>query len=220
MPDVTTTLQKILADHGVNTTIAADGWLTSDGLYPACRAITDDPQFRDGGCRLRMDVEVALSKDRLIVESFSDFAADPTHAFRSTLQNFCTGTLHVLLSALWGVVDDSQVFVEPYQINGRPWNLHLGNIVRKAADGADVPPPTDLMPIFDQVISTLQLDARMHWGRLFYANLPNMNNIVEVLFDNQPSPVAQALFGAASWTRTDYFYSQRMFWVLTPDQTT
>jgi hypothetical protein len=215
MPDVTSTLCEILADHGVETNAEPDGWLSTNGSYPACRAIAEDPKFLNGGCKLRMDVEFALSEDRLIIESFSDFGADPTQAFRSSLQNFCTGTLHVLLSALWGVVDDSQVFIEPYTINGTAWTLHLGNIVRKAADGADVPPPADLMSIFDSTVSSLKLDSGVHWGRLFYANMPNMNNIVEVLIDNHPSHMLQEKFRAASWAKTSYFYSHRMFWVFT-----
>ena len=165
-----------------------------------------------------MDVEFALSEDRLIVESFSDFGADATQAFQSSLRNFCTGTLHVLLSALWGVVDDSQVLVESYTINAMPWTLHLGNIVRKAADGADVPPPDDLMPIFDSAIPGLQLDSGVHWGRLFYANMPDTDSIVEVLIDNDPSELLRRQFRAASWAKTNDFYSQRMFWILTPNR--
>lgn len=220
MPDVTATIQQLLMDHGVDTTLNADGWLTSNGSCPACRATMDEPQFLNGGCKLRMDVELALSHDRVIVESFADFAEDESTAFQSSLQNFCTGTLHVLLSAFWGVVDASQVTVEQLKIDGQPWTLHLGNIVRKAANGADVPPPKDLMPIFDQVIPGLQSEQCIHWGRLFYANMPNGNHIVEVLLDNQPSEIARERFAAAAWAATDYFYSQRMFWVLTPDQST
>ena len=220
MPDVTATLQQLLTDHGVEATRTPDGWLTSNGSYPACRATTDDPQYVNGGCKLRMDVEVALSHDRVIVESFSDFGEDANTAFRSSLQNFCTGTLHVLLSAFWGIVDDSQVIVEQHKIDGKLWTLHLGNIVRKAANGVDVPPPDDLMPIFDQVIPGLQPDRCVHWGRLFYANMPNTNHIVEVLLDNHPSAVARERLAAAAWAVTDYFYSQRMFWVLTPNEST
>lgn len=217
MPDVTPTLHSILADHGVETIPKSDGWVTSNGNYPACRATVGDPEFHSQGCKVRMDVEIALSHDRVIVESFADFGKDPNDAFDNSLQNFCTGTLHVLLSALWGAVNDPQVYVEQYRIRGKSWNLHLGNIVRKAAGGADIPPPEDLIPIFDRVIPNLKLDAEVHWGRLFYANMPNGENIIEALIDNALSAELKREFSAANWARPNHFYSHRMFWILTSD---
>jgi hypothetical protein len=216
MPDVTSTLQSILADHGVATTNESDGWLSTNGKYPACRAYTGDPQWRDGGCKLGLDVEIALFPDRVINESFSDFATDANSAFRASLRNFCTGSLHVLLSGLWRQCDPDQVLVEQWKIGDQRWTLHIGNLVRKSHGGADILPAEDLMEIFDGCIMNGTFDSQIHWGRLFYANMPNRDNIVEVLLDNQPWLKAREQIGAASWPRLDLFYSTRMFWLMVP----
>jgi len=214
MSDVTATLQSILADHDVVTSLESDGWLSTCGNFPACRAYTSEPHFRDRGCKLRLDVEVAISANRVIIESFSDFGSDIDSAFHSSLQNFCTETLHALLSGLWGRSDPDQVLVERWQLGGQSWALHIGNMVRKAAGGVDVPPPNDLMGIFAQCIEHRKYTSRAHWGRLYFANVPNTDSTIEVLQDNEPWPEAQQKLRGASWPIHDFFYSNRMFWLM------
>ncbi len=165
---------------------------------------------------LRLDVEVALSSDCIMTESFSDLGADPNQAFRSSLQNFCSGSLHVILSALWGVYDESQVIIEDHNIGNQTWKLHIGNVVSKSAGGVDVQLPNDFMLIFDRLIQQLQLSPSIHWGRLFYANMSNTDNIAEVLLDNQNWVEAESEFNDASWQQLNSFYSHRMFWIMVP----
>lgn len=220
MADATSTLRDILASHGVETRVEADGWLSTNGSYPACRAYVDDPKAQNEGYKIRLDVEVALSFDRAIVESFSDFATDPNTAFRSSLQNFCNGSLHVMLSALWGVSDPDQVLVEECNSRGQPWTVHLGNLVRKAEHGIDVPPPVDLMSHFDNLLQQAELEPSLHWGRIYFANMPNTDNIVEVLLDNERWLHGESAIKAASWPSLSSFYSTRMFWIMLPKERT
>jgi hypothetical protein len=146
-----------------------------------------------------------------MIESFSDFGANPNVAFRSSLQNFCTGSLHVMLSALWGISEPDQVLVERCSCGKQNWILHVGNLVRKAEGGIDVPPPADLMPVFDGLIQQLSLPPSVHWGRIFFANMPKSDSIVEVLLDNEPWPGGEFAVRNASWARLNSFYSTRMF---------
>jgi Family of unknown function (DUF6348) len=216
MPDATPTLHDLLANHGVATTTEAYGWLSTDGSYPACRAYTNESPLPNGGYRLRFDVEVALSADRLMIESFSDLGADRQAALRSSLQSFCTGSLHVMLSGLWGVTDPNQVLVEECTIGEQAWVLHLGNLIRKAEGGIDVPPPDDLMPRFDNLLQQAEIAPTLHWGRIYYANMPTTENIVEVLLDNQPWLAGESAVRAAAWPTLKSFYSVRMFWIMVP----
>jgi hypothetical protein len=151
-----------------------------------------------------------------MIESFSDFGVEPNAAFRSSLQNFCTGSLHVMLSGLWGISDPDQVLVERCTCGKQGWILHIGNLVRKAAGGIDVPPPADLMPVFDELIQQLALPPSIHWGRIFYANMPNMDSICEVLLDNEAWPAGESTIRNASWPKMNSFYSTRMFWMTVP----
>lgn len=216
MPDATSTLRDILAAHGVETKAEADGWLSTNGSYPVCRAYTDDPQTINGIYRIRLDVEVALSSDRLIIESFTDIGADPNTAFRASLEGFCSGSLHVMLSALWGVSDPDQVLFDVCK-GGKPeWTVHLGNLFCKAEHGLDAPLPDDLMTKFENLLQIAELEPIVHWGRIYYANMPDSDNIVEVLLDNELWPLGESAIRAVSWPQLHTFYSTRLFWIMVP----
>jgi hypothetical protein len=216
MRDITPALQQLLAAHGITTQVEADGWLSTAGSYPACRAYINEPQFQNGGCTLRLDVEISLSAERGLIESFGDFGADVNEAFQALMQNFCSGSLHVLLGSLWGVIEPEQVFVEDYESQRQRWTLYLGNVVRKSAGGIDVPPPESLLAILKGLIEQSCLTPDIHWGRLYYANMPDGNNTVEVLLDNEPWESGQIAFRNAVWPKLSSFYSARMFWMLVP----
>ncbi len=220
MPDVTSILREIFADHGVEAHFNTDGWLVTNGIYPACRASTSSPQSRNGGYQIRLDVEAQVSSDRVVIESFSDFGSDPQSAFHSSLQNFCTGSLHVMLSALWGVSDPDQVFVTEIRGPMQVWSVHLGNLVQKAEHGIDVPPPEDLMKRIINLLQRADLAPSVHWCWIYYANLSSTDRIVGVLLDNQPWPDGESAIRAASWRQLSSFYSARMFWMMLPKLST
>jgi Family of unknown function (DUF6348) len=115
-----------------------------------------------------------------------------------------------MLSALWENHDEDQVLQETWNIDGRNWNVYMGNIVRKAADGADIPPPDDLIPILEQLICKTEFTPEVHWLRLYYANVNSEEQVVEVLLDNMQWDLAQDHLRNA-WPHSKDFYSARMF---------
>lgn len=216
MRDVTPALQELLAAHGVTTQVEADGWLSTGGSYPACRAYVGKPTFVNGRCSLRLDVEIYLTAERCLIESFGDFGEDANAAFHSSMRNFCSGSLHVLLGGLWGIEEPEQVLIEHCQSQGRRWELHLGNIIQKAHGGIDFPPTPNLLAILEELIGQSHFSPEIHWGRLYYANMPGRDNTVEVLLDNEPWEAGEVAFRKAEWPAMSSFYSARMFWMLVP----
>ncbi|NET35767.1 MAG: hypothetical protein F6K19_27700 [Cyanothece sp. SIO1E1] len=177
-----------------------------------------DLQHYDNGCSIRVDIEVALSDERSIIESFGDVGSTPNEALANSCYNFTTGPLHVFLSSLWNCHDDQQVLKEIWTINSNPWDVYLGNIVRKAAGGIDVPVPSELMPVIETLISAEPISQDIHWLRVYYANMPSHNQIVEVLLDNEPWEQGHDEIQNMPWPVMETFYSVRMFLMMSPIQ--
>jgi hypothetical protein len=214
MPSVNPTLRRIFADHGVRLVEEAD-WLTTGGRYPACRGTTD-PRESGDGFRARLDVELALDERRTVVESFSDFGATAEDAERNSLFNFCQSSLHVALSAFWNVHDDARVLREEWRLGGGRWRATIGNFVRKALDGADVPVPGDLLAAVEAAARSRALPRSVHWVRVYFANVVPSDRITEVLLDGEPWEGCAAAVGRLDWPALDFFYSCRLFLTLQP----
>jgi hypothetical protein len=215
MTEIDNYFRDIFASHDVQLT-ADDGWLTTSGSYPRCRSHVSESRQYESQCSIRLDIEVALNDQQTIIESFGDWGATPSDALASACHNFTTSSLHVFLSAIWDKHDDEQVWRETWEIEGKRWNVYLGNIVRKAAGGLDVPVPQQLVPIIEQMIRSLCLASQSHWVRVYFANMAADNQNVEVLLDNEPWEQAQDAVRNVKWPVMDSFYSSRMFLMIVP----
>ncbi|MCE9562780.1 MAG: DUF6348 family protein [Planctomycetes bacterium] len=125
-------------------------WLTTNGGYPACCGTVTDPIEGNSGCRVRLDIELALDEHQTIVESFGDVGETPEEAVRNSLFNFCQSSLHVVLSDCWQVHDEEQVLREVWTINNRSWQMTIGNFIRKAEHGADIPIPNEIFTTIEK----------------------------------------------------------------------
>jgi hypothetical protein len=90
--DLILELQQLFAVHHVPLTLQ-DGWLTTDGNYPACRAIVSDRRYYESAVNVQLDVEVALNKNKSIVESFSDTGLSLENAIEVSLFHFAKSSL-------------------------------------------------------------------------------------------------------------------------------
>ncbi|HEY1189971.1 MAG TPA: DUF6348 family protein [Gemmata sp.] len=208
-------LQRIFSDHGVRM-VEETEWLITSGGYPVCRGTVTDPRQSGTGFRVRLDVELGLDDQRTLVESFSDFGATAEEAVRNALFNFCQSSLHVMLSAFWNVHDDAQVLREAWTVHNRQWRATIGNFVRKATNGADVPIPGELFATIGAAIRSHAFSQSAHWVRVYFANVTPSDRITEVLWDGEPWEECATAVRQLAWPALDFFYSCRLFLTLQP----
>lgn len=214
MLSVNPPLRRIFADHGVQMGEEAD-WLTTGGGYPACRGWMNPRESGSGFC-VQFDVELALDEQRTIVESFSDSGATVDDAAQNSFFNFCQSSLHVMLSAFWNVHDEEQVLREEWTFNSHRWRATIGNCVRKAHDGEDVPVPRDMLATVEAALRSRALPRSVHWVRVYFANVKLGDRITEVLLDGEPWEDGVTAVGKLDWPALDFFYSSRLFLTLQP----
>jgi len=215
MSSVNPTLWRISADHGVRMVEETD-WLTSKGGYPACRGTVTDPRKSDAGFHVRLDVELVLDKQRMITESFGDVGVTAEDAVRNSIFNFCQSSLHVMLSAFWNIHDETQVLREEWALSNRPWRATVGNFVRKAWNGQDVPIPANLFATVEAAIRAHTLRRSVHWVRVYFANVMPSDRITEVLLDGEPWEECATAVRQLDWPDLNFFYSCRFFLTLQP----
>lgn len=206
-------LEALLKGHGLAAAPYED-WVVVDGRLPGIRATVADPRRQEGRVLLRLDVEVALSADEVILESFVGLGEDESAALGNALQNFCVNSFHVFLAAFWNHVETDQVLVEDWQVGGQAWRAVIGNFGCQSAGGAPVQVPDAVFPTLESHIKALPLAGACHWMRSFHCNIDGEETCTEVLLDNAPWPEAQAAVAALDWPRTDGYYSARNFLVL------
>lgn len=151
----------------------------------ASRAATGDPRHLVCGEKTgRLDVDVLLEDERQLQEAFAGIGSGED-GLQDALRNFASNSFHVLLSALWGQAEEDQVMVETWEIGERRFEVHIGNLGLRGAEGKAPPLPAGLFPSIERAIRTEPLDARLHWFRHFFCAFGNQRT-VEALFDNQP----------------------------------
>ena len=97
-------------------------WLVTDGDFPAVRA-----SWREGseGAPGRLDVDVVISEERHIEESFAGNGSGDAGA-RDALKAFEHNVLYVLLAACWYVTDDRRIQLQSWDLGVRNWDVFVG----------------------------------------------------------------------------------------------
>lgn len=206
-------LEALLEGHGIET-VAYKDWITVGGQFPAVRASIHDRREQDGWTLLRLDVEVAVSAEKVIVESFAGRGEGERAAVRNALENFCINSLHVFLAAFWGHIEPDQVEIEGWQVGGGNWRAVVGNVGCQSFGGEAVEIPNDFFPTIESCIKSLALAGDLHWVRSFHCNIGGDDSCTEVLLDNEPWPLAQTAVARLDWPRSEGYYSARNFLVL------
>ena len=209
-------MQKLFARHGVDVK-GDNGWLSSDGGHPKLAAYIAHLTEQRNGVRTQLDVEVAVNDNLTIVESFADTASSSHDAINAAYFNFSSSSLHVLLSAVWNIPQGEQVVLESWECTRNKWEAHVGPCVRKNSTGdPDVDPPRELYTALEGLTAEAALDSRIHWIRVYFANIDKNKTITEVLLDNEPWVQAESRIKSLAWPALDRFYSARMFIILKP----
>src|SRR6185312_9638271 len=104
-------LLRLFERHDVQLDADEDGWLTTDGDFPTVRA-----QWHEGaaGAPGHLDIDVVLSEDRGIEESFAGHGAG-TDGCMAALRAFEQSAFHPLLAACWYVTDDRKLTITSWE---------------------------------------------------------------------------------------------------------
>jgi len=121
----------------------------------------------------------------------------------------------VLLSTFFGSsCHDEQVSKEEWQFAQTTRNVVCGNLIPRQVEDNEL--SHEWFQSFEAAAQSAQLDNRVHWLRLFYAQDKGQPLAHELLLDNQPWEPHQAQVLDWEWTKCDSFYSVRMFMTILP----
>lgn len=184
-------LRHLFADHDVELEPDEDGWLMTDGDFPAVRGTW---HAGTGGQAGRLDIDVVLGEDRHIEESFAGYG-DGEAACRQALEAFTEQALHPLLAACWYVTDDRQLRIESWDIGIRTWDVFHG---RTGLRGQLDVPEAARQALAD-TIRRQSLTPELHWVRVFYVRSDDGDVNAEASLDNAPWAEGTAALTSVAW---------------------
>ena len=196
-------LLRLFERHDVELELDED-WLVTDGDFPAVRASWHDGAAGEPG---RLDVDVVISEERHIEESFAGIGRGDAGA-RNALIAFERNVLYVLLAACWYVTDDRRIQLQSWDLGMRSWDVFVGPLTFSRDD---VAAPEGLLPALQDALRNESLSGELHWIRLFHRHADDGSVMAEALLDNQPWPGGDRLLGQLSWPSTEKGYSARCF---------
>jgi hypothetical protein len=195
-----TDLIRLFERHDVELELDED-WLVTDGDFPAVRA-----SWHEGaqGAPGRLDIDVVISEERHIEESFAGGDAGA----RDALKAFERNVLYVLLAACWYVTDDRRIQLQSWELGIRTWDVFVGPLTFSRDD---VAAPEGLLPALHDALRNESLSGELHWIRLFHRRADDGSTISEALLDNQPWPGGDRVLSQLIWPSTREGYSARCF---------
>lgn len=199
-------LLHLFERHDVQLEVDED-WLVTDGDFPAVRA-----SWQEGGAGTpgRLDVDVVISEERHIEESFAGNGSG-TAALRDALGAFERNVLQVLLAACWYVTDDRRIQLQSWELGARSWDVFVGPL---AFSRNDVAAPEGWLSAVQDALRNESLSGQLHWIRLFYRRDDDGSVAAEALLDNEPWPGGDRLLAQLPWPATDKGYGARCFMAL------
>ena len=198
-----TELLHLFERHEVELEVDED-WLVTDGDFPAVRASWHE----DGaGTPGRLDVDVVISEERHIEESFAGNGGGIA-GLRDALSAFERNVLHVLLAACWYVTDDRRIQLQSWDLGARTWDVFVGPLTFSRDN---VTAPEGLLPALQDALRNESLSGQLHWIRLFRRREDDGSVVAEALLDNESWPGGDRLLGQLNWPSTDKGYSARCF---------
>ncbi|HET6432026.1 DUF6348 family protein [Dyella sp.] len=184
------TLRRLFQRHEVELEPDEDGWLLTDGDFPAIRAHW---QAGEGGEPGRLDVDVVVAEDRCIEDSFAGTDA------RAALDAFEQSSFHLLLAACWYLTDDRRMRIAAWDIGVRTWDVFVGPLVTRPSAAAPQPMPADAALALQQAVGQLSLSPQLHWIHLLHRRGADGAVLHEALLDGEPWPAASEVIAATGW---------------------
>lgn len=196
--------------HDVELEPDEDGWLVTDGDFPAIRASWHEGVAGEPG---RLDVDVVLSEDRRIEESFAGIGAGESGC-RAALDTFERNALHLLLAACWYVTDDRTMRITAWEIGVRTWDVFIGPFTLRGLDENAVVMPSDALTAIEAALKREALTPELHWLRLVHLHAANGERRCEASLDNEPWTAGTLALDSVAWPASEREYSARCFMML------
>lgn len=203
-------LLRLFERHDVELDADEDGWLLTDGDFPAVCASWHEGAAGEPG---RLDIDVVLSEDRRIEESFVGIGSGEAGC-RHALNTFEQDAFHPLLAACWYVTDDRKMRISAWDIGMRSWDVFIGPFSVRGADGAAVAIPAEALAAVETALKREVLTPELHWLRLVHRHGADGDVRCEVLLDNEPWTTGTLALDSVAWPSGDRDYTARCFMLL------
>jgi hypothetical protein len=183
-------LEHLLKGHGVAAERAGHQVSLPGGGTASLRMYRPESVWM---MEFRAEVDGVVLEDR-----WAAMGAEIDAAYRDGLDSFCRCGFHVLLAALWGVLERDQVehVLHLGELDG--WDLYLGPAVQRAANAPALQPPVEL---YERVMTSLHAalePGQAHLLRVYVATL-NGEVVVEVLLDDEEHPELWKAVAESDW---------------------
>lgn len=183
-------LRRLFERHDVGLEPDEDGWLLTDGDFPAIRAHWQPATTGEPG---RLDVDVVVGEERCLEDSFAGSDA------REALAAFEQSSFHLLLAACWYVTDDRRMRIAAWDIGVRTWDVFVGPLVSRPPVRDPLPMPADAALALQQAVGQLALTPQLHWIHLLHRRADDGVAVREALLDGEPWAAGTAMLGASAW---------------------
>jgi hypothetical protein len=200
-------LLRLFERHDVELEADEDGWLVTDGDFPAIRAEWHEGTAREPG---RLDVDVVLGEERRIEESFAGFGGGDAGC-HDALHTFEHNVFHLLLAACWYVTDDRRMRIAAWDIGVRTWDVFIGPFSARGADAADM--PDEALVAIEAALKREVLNPELHWLRLVHSHSEQGDSRSEALLDNELWTAGTLALAGVAWPRGSD-YTARCFMLL------
>lgn len=203
-------LMRLFERHDVELDNDEDGWLVTDDDFPAIRAQWHEGNGAEPG---RLDVDVVLSEDRRIEESFAGVGG-ADGGCRDALDTFERGAFHLLLAACWYVTDDRKMQITAWDIGVRTWDVFISPFLLRGIQQDAVTMPADAIGAIQVAVQREALTLELHWLRLVHRHGANGDLRCEALLDNEPWTAGTLALDSVAWPSDVGEYSARCFVML------
>lgn len=183
-------LRRLFARHEVELEPDEDGWLLTDGDFPAIRAHWRPGTSNEPG---RLDVDVVVAEDRCLEDSFAGADA------REALDGFEQSSFHLLLAACWYVTDDRRMRIASWDIGLRTWDVFVGPLVMRPVAAGPQSMPADAALALQQAVGRLPLAPQLHWIHLLHRRDVDDTVTREALLDGEPWNDGTSMLAASAW---------------------
>ncbi len=203
-------LLRLFERHDVELDADEDGWLVTDDDFPAIRAEWHEGIAGEPG---RLDIDVVLSEERRIEESFAGLGAGEAGC-RDALHAFEQNAFHILLAACWYVTDDRRMQIATWDIGVRSWDVFIGSFSVRGADSDAVSIPAEALTAIEAALKREALTPELHWLRLVHSHAATGDDSrSEALLDNELWTTGTLALTTVAWPQAGD-YSARCFMLL------